>query len=133
MRPGSETRRRFPRSLGGQGIAEERQRRLGGQERRSHVLRDAVAADGRGHDQSHCRKAESRLKHHTSLTSADVARRTSGKTPSKVGNATAHEMAQAPSQIRTNPGAKPIPRSVLMNDTMNVMSSDSNIARTMPP
>lgn len=59
-----------------------------------------------------------------------VARRTTGNTRSSVGNPMIHDMNQAPSQMRTKWGAIPMPRNVLIAETMHVMKMDNSKGMT---
>lgn len=62
---------------------------------------------------------------------AAVARRTSGSTSNSVGNATSQDSAQELIQRRGNKSAeKPTTRTVLIIDTMNVISRDSSSGMT---
>jgi hypothetical protein len=58
------------------------------------------------------------------------ARRTTGSTSSSTGNATTQDRPQAVIHCETNCGDSPTPLSVLMNETMQVISTESRKAVT---
>ncbi len=58
-------------------------------------------------------------------TISPTMRRTTGKTTSKVGNATNHDSPQATGHVDRNSGVKPRLFQVEMAETTNVISSES--------
>jgi hypothetical protein len=62
-----------------------------------------------------------------------VALRTSGKTKSSTGKAIIHETHQAETHIDVSCGDTPMPLTVLINDTMQVMKTDSSSGMTNEP
>ena len=63
-------------------------------------------------------------------TKTAVSLRTKGKATSKLGKATSHDTAQALSHSCQKLGTPPTPLKVLINDTMQVINTDSRKGMT---